>query len=92
MRLRPHVRNPGLVSVAATVDTTGPILNPNFRAVPCSVVASAASALFRNAMRPGKAVISAFRNEEKKEESACGGEMELPPVAGARELLSDGVR
>ena len=85
VRLTPHVRNPGLVSVAATVDVTGSIRDPQFRAVARSIVTSAASALWRNAMRPGKAVISPFRKQEDESESHCTFDTNVaPPAVGSR--------
>jgi len=52
LRLVPRVHDPGLVSVAATVDVTGPLEAPRFSPVIASLATSAARSLFDNAMRP----------------------------------------
>ncbi len=52
LRLIPRIHDPGLVSIAATVDVKGPLEAPVFSPVIKSLATSAARALFENAMRP----------------------------------------
>ncbi len=52
LRLAPRVHDPGLVSVAVTVDVSGPLEAPIFKPVSRSVASSAVRSLFDNAMRP----------------------------------------
>jgi hypothetical protein len=60
LRLTPRLHEPGLVSVAATVDVSGSIESPEIRAIRRSMVRSAAGALFRNVFRPVTAASRAF--------------------------------
>lgn len=66
LRLTPQVHDPGLVSVAATVDVTGPMASPRIRAVRRSLGVSAAQALVHNALRPVRAVRNAVRRGESQ--------------------------
>ncbi len=61
LRLTPHLHDPGLVSVAATVDVTGPIASPRIRAVRRSLGVSAVRGLFHNALRPLRVVRDTVR-------------------------------
>ena len=60
LRLTPRLHEPGLVSVAATVEVTGAIGSPEIRAIRRSMVTSAVGALFRNVFRPVTAASRAF--------------------------------
>jgi hypothetical protein len=57
MRLTPRLHEPGLVSVAATVDVSGPIEQPVLTPVKSSLGASAARGLIKNVLRPVRAVL-----------------------------------
>jgi uncharacterized protein involved in outer membrane biogenesis len=52
VRLTPRVLDPGLLSIAAAVDVTGSLEDPDFAPVASSVASSAARAMLDNAMRP----------------------------------------
>lgn len=76
VRLTPHVRQPGLLSISATVDLSGPIANPVIRPIRRSLVTSALGALFRNAMRAPRALERTIRggrsSSEIEAEDPCG--------------------
>lgn len=76
LRLTPHLHDPGLVSVAATVEVTGSIENPKIRAKRRSMLASAANALYRNAIRPLQALDRSIRSDRRGSgrviEDRCG--------------------
>ena len=55
--LSPRARDPGLVSVAADVEVSGPLAQPRIRPVPRSIATSAARALVSNARRPADFVL-----------------------------------
>jgi uncharacterized protein involved in outer membrane biogenesis len=61
LMLTPHVHDPGLVSIAATVKVSGPLENPVIRPIRRSMVKSALGALFKNAVRPLRATDRAIR-------------------------------
>lgn len=52
LRLTPEPRDPSLLSIAATVNVTGPIDDPAFKAMPRSLATSATRAIVRNALKP----------------------------------------
>jgi len=74
MRLTPRVRKPGLVSISATVDLSGPIANPVIRPIRRSMVTSALAAVYRNAMRAPRAIQRAVRGSRSlsAEDDPCG--------------------
>jgi len=59
--LTPQVHDPGLVSIAATVEVSGPIGSPVIRPIRRSMVKSALGALFKNVIRPIRATDRAIR-------------------------------
>ncbi len=72
LRLASRIKDPGLVSMAATVKVTGPIADPQFTPVARSLAKSAVGGLFRNAMRPARALVSPLRGRGKSPpENAC---------------------
>ncbi len=64
LRLTPRVRKPGLVSVSATVEVSGPIASPVIRPIRRSMVTSAIGAVYRNVMRAPRAIQRAIRGGE----------------------------
>lgn len=56
LRLTPHLHEPGLVSVAVTVDISGPMNAPSMRPLRRSLGASLVRGLVSNAMRPKRAL------------------------------------
>lgn len=52
LRLVPTSHDPSLLSIAATVDVTGPLSDPVFRVVPESIAISATRSLILNSTRP----------------------------------------
>jgi hypothetical protein len=54
--LAPRIHRPGLVGVAATVEISGPLDHPEFRPLRGSLVTSALSSFFSNALRPVEAI------------------------------------
>jgi uncharacterized protein involved in outer membrane biogenesis len=76
VKLTPHVREPGLLSISANVGLSGSIANPEIRPTRRSLVTSALGALYRNAMRAPRAIqqtIGIGRSGSKIEaEDPCG--------------------
>ena len=75
LRLTPHLHEPGVVSVAATVDIAGPINAPALRPVKRSLAVSAIRGLFRNAfgtpIRPGRALARRFGIGSTETDDPC---------------------
>jgi uncharacterized protein involved in outer membrane biogenesis len=71
LRLTPEIRDPGLLSVATTVDVSGPIESPTIDPVRRSMVTSALSALIQNATRPLRAVRDTIRPETGQAADPC---------------------
>ncbi|MBW2282291.1 MAG: AsmA family protein [Deltaproteobacteria bacterium] len=70
--LTPHVSDPALVSVAATVEVTGPLADPRYRPTPRSLARTLARGMISNVLRPTQPLVSRFRKSEEKEEpSVC---------------------
>ena len=57
LRLVPHPKSARLLSVAATVDVTGPLASPEFSPLPMSIATSAGRALLQNVWRPVGAML-----------------------------------
>ena len=76
LRLTPRLHEPGLVSVAATVDVSGPIGHPIIRPSRRSMVTSALAALYQNAIRPFGALDRMIRGRDRRAfaaaEDPCG--------------------
>lgn len=64
MRLTPKLHEPGLVSVAATVDVSGPIGQPVLHPIKSSLGASAARGVINNVLRPVRAVLDLRPGQE----------------------------
>lgn len=58
LRLTPRVKDPGLVSVAVTVDVSGPLAAPRYTPVPRSFATSLAEGLARNALKPAQVILA----------------------------------
>jgi hypothetical protein len=72
LRLTPRVRDPGLVSVAVSVDVTGPLEEPQFRPVKRTIATSAVRALANNLLRPGRfAMERLWTNGSGEDEDIC---------------------
>jgi uncharacterized protein involved in outer membrane biogenesis len=61
LRLTPKVRDPGLLSVAVSVNVSGPITDPAYSSVRRTIATSVAEGLMRNAMRPARALMRPVR-------------------------------
>jgi hypothetical protein len=76
LRLTPRLHEPGLVSLAATVDVSGSIGHPTVRPNRGSMVTSALAALYRNAIRPFSALAEVIRGRDPNAigtpEDPCG--------------------
>jgi hypothetical protein len=72
LRLTPKVRDPGIVSVAVSVDVHGSLADPQFRPRRRTLATSLAEGIARNAVRTGAALIHPFhRNTESGNDTAC---------------------
>jgi uncharacterized protein involved in outer membrane biogenesis len=78
LRLTPRVQDPGVVSVAATVDVSGPIESPEIRLLRRSIFRSALGAVVENLRRPERAVRSALGEVFGFENRAAITEIEDP--------------
>jgi uncharacterized protein involved in outer membrane biogenesis len=72
LRLTPRVHDPGLVSVAATVEVSGPIADPVVSPVRRSMLTSVVGALVRNAVRPLSVLDRLIREPADDIEDPCG--------------------
>jgi hypothetical protein len=73
LRLQPDLHRPGLVSVAATVKVVGPLDAPVFQPLPGSMFKSAVDGLWRNSLRPLKAIERLVRSSRSGDrEEALG--------------------
>jgi uncharacterized protein involved in outer membrane biogenesis len=93
LRLTPHVRKPGVLSVAATVDVSGPLNAPRLRAQRSSLAKSAGRALFWNALRPARIIRWPWHKEGADPCEAIGLEHAAPTggatgVGRSRRLVS----
>jgi hypothetical protein len=70
LRMTPRVRDPGLVSVAVTVDVHGPLADPSYTPVPRTFATSLAQGIATNALRPAAGLVRLFRGESERN-SAC---------------------
>ena len=77
LRLSSRIKDPGLVSVAATVQVTGPLADPQFKPVARTLATSAVGALFRNAMRPARALVSPLRSNEPLQNACTAAQLAL---------------
>jgi len=68
--LTPEVHNPGLLGIAAEVLVTGSLDDPEFRSSKASLATSATRGLLYNALRPGIALVDAFRRSSKPARTA----------------------
>jgi hypothetical protein len=68
--MTPRVRDPGLVSVAVTVDVHGPLADPSYTPVPRTFATSLAQGIATNALRPAAGLVRLFRGESERN-SAC---------------------
>jgi uncharacterized protein involved in outer membrane biogenesis len=71
LRVTPEHRDPGLLSVAVSVDVTGPITAPVFTPVPRTVASSLVEGLVPNAMEPARSILFPFRRRAPKEKEHC---------------------
>jgi uncharacterized protein involved in outer membrane biogenesis len=76
MVLVPKVHEPGLVSLSAAVDVSGPLADPVFKPRYSNIPMRAVRGFVSNVLAPGSALIKPFRKSKK--ESPCDG---LRPVA-----------
>jgi uncharacterized protein involved in outer membrane biogenesis len=74
LRLTPTVRDPGLLSIAATVDVSGSLNEPVFRPLPRSLATSAVRGVLSNALRPADALLRPLRGGRETADGGC----ELP--------------
>ncbi len=76
LRLTPRLHEPGLVSVAATVEVFGSIGHPTIRPSRRSMATSALAALYQNAIRPFGALDRMIRGRDRRAfaaaEDPCG--------------------
>jgi hypothetical protein len=63
LRLTPKVRDPGLLSMAVSVNVRGSITDPAYSSVRRTIATSVAEGLIRNAMRPARALMRPLRAE-----------------------------
>lgn len=63
LRLTPKVRDPGLLSVAVSVNVSGPITDPVYSSVRRTIATSVAEGLIKNAMRPARALMRPLRRQ-----------------------------
>ncbi len=71
LTLTPHVSDPGLLSIAATVRVSGPLEAPVFSPVKRSIATSAMRALASNVLRPATSLFRSSRDEASVDEQAC---------------------
>ena len=71
LMLTPEVKDPALVSVAATVHVTGPLANPSYRPTRRSLARTFARGVFSNILRPTQPVLRQIRGEAEAEPSVC---------------------
>jgi uncharacterized protein involved in outer membrane biogenesis len=74
LRLTPTVRDPGLLSIAATVDVSGSLTEPEFRPLTRSLATSAVRGVLSNALRPANVLLRPLRGGRETVNDAC----ELP--------------
>lgn len=70
----PRNSNPGIVSLAPDVEVTGPLLDPQFRAVKRTLVTSFGRGLVHNTFKAGGTVLNPFgfgRKSMQKQEEVC---------------------
>ncbi len=91
LRLTPHIHKPGLVSVAATVDVSGSLTAPRFRALKRSLGASAARALYKNALRPFKAARSLGRRGEPEALADVDDPCDVVALNRTQHMATEGV-
>jgi uncharacterized protein involved in outer membrane biogenesis len=84
LRFTPRVHEPGLVSIAATVEVSGPIADPGVSPIRQSMVTSALLAVYRNVLRPAKALDRILRRRDSK----GGGEANSPCGRVARQRVT----
>jgi uncharacterized protein involved in outer membrane biogenesis len=70
--LTPKVRDPSLLSMAATVEVTGPLVDPVIRPRGRSLARSAARGLVGNLLRPDRVATRVFRDDTQAARAACG--------------------
>jgi hypothetical protein len=70
--LTPEVRDPSLLSMAATVEVTGPLAGPVIRPRGRSLARSAAQGLLGNLLRPDRAATRGLRDHTQATRKACG--------------------
>jgi uncharacterized protein involved in outer membrane biogenesis len=71
LRLTPTVRDPGLLSIAATVDVSGSLDGPEFRPLPRSLATSAVRGVLSNALRPAAVLVQPLLGARETVESGC---------------------
>ena len=74
LRLTPTVRDPGLLSIAATVDVSGSLTEPEFRPLARSLATSAVRGVLSNALRPAGVLLRPLRSGREIDDGGC----ELP--------------
>ncbi len=71
LRLVPTMRDPGLLSIAVTVNATGSLTDPDFRPLPRTFVTSALRGLLSNATRIGRAALRPVSGTRAPREQVC---------------------
>lgn len=83
LRLVPTVSDPALLSIAPTVDVSGPLRDPQFKAVRRTFATSAAQALIGRALKPASALLRPLTGGPAPEREACTAP---PPSVAIRGL------
>jgi len=84
LRLTPTIRDPGLLSIAVSVNVTGPLTDPDFRPVGRSVVTSAVRGLASNVTKFGRAAMRPLGRDKATPEQICAAALrarQTPAVA-----------
>ena len=66
--LTPKVKDPGLLSMAVSVNVRGPITSPTYSPVKRTIATSVVNGLLSNAMRPARRLARPFRAEASSED------------------------
>ena len=66
--LTPMVKDPGLLSMAVSVNVRGPLMDPTYSPVKRTIATSVVNGLLNNAMRPARRLARPFRANENSED------------------------
>ena len=75
LRLVPTMRDPGLISIAVTVNATGSLTAPDFRPLRRTFVTSAVRGLVSNATRIGRVALRPVRGTRATPEQLCASHL-----------------